>query len=155
MWKKIKDFEEYEINEVGQIKRNSKILKPEIRTGYYSVGLCKNGKRVHKRIHRLVAEAFIPNPNNLPQVNHKDENRLNNRVSNLEWCNNTYNSQYPNNLSVYCLDLDKYFNSASEASVHTGVSRTSIVKCCRGQLQSAGGMLWYYAKDLPKSVPRD
>lgn len=155
MWKKIKDFEEYEINEVGQIRRNSRILTPEIRTGYYSVGLCKNGKRVHKRIHRLVAEAFIPNPNNLLQVNHKDENRLNNRVSNLEWCNNTYNSQYPNNLSVYCLDLDKYFNSASEASVHTGVSRTSIVKCCRGQLQQAGGMLWYYAKDLPKSVQCD
>ncbi len=156
MWKKIKDFENYEINEKGQVRRNSKILKPEIRTGYYSVELSKNGKRVHKRIHRLVAETFIPNPDNLSQVNHKDENKLNNCISNLEWCDNTYNSQYPENKSVYCLDLDKFYKSASEASVHTGVSRTSIVKCCRGQLQSAGGMLWCYAKDkAPKSVPRN
>ena len=153
MWRRIKDFEEYEVNEIGQVRRNSRILKPEIRTGYYSVGLCKNGKRVHKRIHRLVAEAFLPNPDNLPQVNHKDENRLNNRVSNLEWCDNTYNSQYPNDLSIYCLDLDEYFRSATEASVHLGICRTSIVKACRGQLQQAGGMLWCYAKDKNEKFP--
>ena len=90
----------------------------------------KNGKRYKFRVHRLVAEAFIPNPDNLSQVNHKDEDRLNNIASNLEWCDNTYNSQYPNDLSVYCLELDKYFKSASEAAVHTEVCRTSIVKCC-------------------------
>lgn len=153
MWKKIKDFEEYEINEKGQVRRNSKILKPEIRTGYYSVGLCKNGKRIHKRIHRLVAETFIPNPDNLPQVNHRDENKLNNQLDNLEWCDNTYNSQYPNNLSVYCFDLDKEFRSATEASVHTGVCRTSILKVCRGQLHQAGGMLWCYTKDKDIKFP--
>ena len=80
MWKKIKDFEQYEINELGQVRHNSKILKPEIRSGYLSVNLCKNGKRTHKRIHRLVAETFIPNLNNLPMVNHKDGNKLNNRI---------------------------------------------------------------------------
>ena len=80
MWKKIKDFEEYEIKEKGQVRRNSKILKPELRSGYYSVGLCKNGKRIHKRIHRLLAETFIPNPDNLPQVNHKDGIKVNNRT---------------------------------------------------------------------------
>lgn len=155
MWQKIKDFEQYEVNELGQVRHNSKILKPYIRQGYYSVGLRKNGKRTHKRIHRLVAQAFIPNPDNLPQVNHKDENKLNNAVSNLEWCTNTYNTHYSRytDLSVYCFDLDKIYKSASEASVHTGICRTSIVKCCRGQLQQAGGKLWCYAKDRDKKFP--
>lgn len=154
MWQKIKDFfEEYEVNEIGQVRRNSKILKPELRNGYYSVDLCKNGIRKKHRIHRLVAEAFIPNPENLPQVNHKDGNKLNNNVDNLEWCDNTYNSQYPNDLSVYCFDLDEYFKSASVAAVHTGVCRTSILKACRGQLTQAGGKLWCYAKDKDEKFP--
>ena len=153
MWKKIKDFENYEVNELGQVRRNSKILKSELRNGYYSVTLSKNGKRVHKRIHRLIAEAFIPNPDNLPQVNHKNQNKLNNNIDNLEWCNNTYNSQYPNDLSVYCFDLDRIYKSATEASVHTGVCRTSILKACRGQLQRAGGMLWCYSKNKSKKFP--
>lgn len=86
-------------------------------------------------------------------VNHKDEDKLNNEASNLEWCDNTYNSQYPNDLSIYCFDLDEYFNSATEASVHTGVCRTSIVKACKGQLTQAGGKWWCYAKDKDKKFP--
>lgn len=113
----------------------------------------KNGKRYKCRIHRLVAEAFIPNPDNLLMVNHKDEDKLNNEASNLEWCNNTYNSQYPNDLSIYCFDLDEYFKSATEASVHTGVCRSSIVKACRGKLTQAGSKLWCYSKDKNKVFP--
>ena len=139
---------------MGRVKnKHGRILKPEIRKGYYSVDLMKNGKRYKFRVHRLVAEASVPNPDNLSQVNHKDEDKLNNIASNLEWCDNTYNSQYPNDLSVYCLDLDKYFKSASEAAVHTGVCRTSIVKCCNHKLQQAGGMLWCYSKDKDKVFP--
>ena len=142
------------MSDLGRVKnKHGRILKPEIRRGYYSVDLMKNGKRYKFRVHRLVAEAFIPNPDNLPMVNHKDEDRLNNIASNLEWCDNTYNSQYPNDLGVYCFDLDKYFKSASEAAVHTGVCRTSIVKCCNHKLQQAGGMLWCYSKDKDKKFP--
>ena len=145
---------EYYISNQGRVKnKHGRILKPEIRNGYYSVNLCKNGKPHHIRIHRLVAEAFIPNPDNLPMVNHKDEDKLNNEASNLEWCDNTYNSQYPDDLRVYCFDLDEYFKSATEASVHTGVCRSSIVKACRGQLTQAGGKLWCYAKDKDKKFP--
>ena len=73
------------------------ILKQKIYgngAGYYYVGLSKNGKVKMHRVHRLVAEAFIPNPDNLPQVNHIDENHFNNRIENLEWCDCKYNSNY-------------------------------------------------------------
>ena len=156
-WKEIKDYEGlYWVSNLGHIKnRHNRILKLEIRQDYYSVDLCKNGKRKKIRIHRLVAETFIPNPKKLSQVNHKDENKLNNAVSNLEWCDNTYNSHYSKHedLSVYCFDLDKYFKSASEAAVRTGICRTSILKCCHGQLHRAGGKLWCYSKDKNKVFP--
>ena len=144
------------MNNLGRVKnKHGRILKPEIRTGYYSVDLRKNRKRYKFRIHRLVAEAFIPNPDSLPMINHKDENKLNNIASNLEWCDSTYNTHYSKHqdLSVYCFDLDEYFESASEAAVHTGVCRTSIVKACRGQLSQAGGKWWCYAKDKNKKFP--
>ena len=159
IWKEITGYEgKYQISNLGKVKSlvgNSKILKPELRTGYYSVSLMKNRKRKKHRIHRLVAIAFIPNPDNLPTINHKDENKLNNYVDNLEWCTAKYNSHYSKHasLQIYCFDLDKYFESASEAAVHMGVCRTSIVKACRGQLHQAGGMLWCYAKDRNEKFP--
>jgi hypothetical protein len=104
-WKDIKNYEGlYQISTLGRIKsfprkgtyKNAKILKPYKDGGnyYYVIGLHKNGKRKYKAIHRLVAETFIPNPNNYPLVNHKDENKLNNCVDNLEWCTHKYNSNY-------------------------------------------------------------
>jgi len=154
-WKKVNRAGfNYWVSNLGRVKnKHGRILKPEIRNGYYSVDLMSNKKRYKCRIHRLVAETFISNPENLPMVNHKDENRLNNRVENLEWCDNTYNSQYPNDLSVYCFDLDEYFKSSTEAAVHTGICRASIVKACRGQLNSAGSKLWCYSKDKNKKFP--
>ena len=157
IWKEITEYEGlYWVSNLGHVKNKyDKILIPEIRSGYYSVDLCKNGKHKKHRIHRLVAEAFIPNPDNLPQVNHIDENKVNNNVDNLEWCDNTYNTHYSkhDDLSVYCFDLDKYFKSATEASIHLGICRTSIVKACRGQLTQAGGKWWCYSKDKATRFP--
>lgn len=87
------------------------MLKPRVSKSYYDVTLC--GK--HKLIHRLVAEAFIPNPNNLPQVNHKDENKANNSVSNLEWCNASYNINYGS-------------RNEKSASKHRGMKRSEETK---------------------------
>ena len=101
MFKPVEEYPDYAVNEEGVVmsyKQSSKgkILKGEIhRKGYIVVTLCKPGQRPKaKRVHRLVAEAFIPNPNNLPFINHIDENKTNNQVSNLEWCNSQYNIEY-------------------------------------------------------------
>lgn len=94
--KVIVDFSNYKINNVGEIfniKTNKK-LKQYCKNNYYNVYLYKNGKRYFKLVHRLVAESFIPNKDNYPQINHKDENGLNNRVDNLEWCSAKYNCNY-------------------------------------------------------------
>lgn len=81
----------------GFLKRKERYLKPTIKPkGYLDVKLIKDGVNKHFYVHRLVAEHFIPNPNNLPQVNHKDKNPSNNNVENLEWCDNSYNALYSN-----------------------------------------------------------
>ena len=112
-WRKIQGFEDaYMISNLGRVKslqrtRKSKngsicpvperILSQNTdKDGYKSVALSKNHKLYYFRVHRLVAVAFIPNPNNFTLINHKDENPANNIVSNLEWCNQSYNTSYSN-----------------------------------------------------------
>lgn len=101
-WKAIDGYEGlYEVSTFGQV-RNAKgqILKPYLKhekyTSYKKVALWKDGKYKQFSIHRLVAQAFIPNENNLPIINHKDEDGTNNLVSNLEWCDRSYNATYGN-----------------------------------------------------------
>lgn len=113
VWKDVVGYEGlYQVSNKGRVKRlinfdsklsyskkelterKEKILKEECSNGYLRVTLTKNKKYKHFKVHRLVAEAFIPNPNNLPQINHKDINRKNNNVSNLEWCTAKYNMNY-------------------------------------------------------------
>lgn len=96
MWKEINGFEEYKVSEKGVVLgKRGKPLSPFIsRVGYKMVSLLKNGKLYDKSVHRLVALAFLENPNKYDYVNHKDENKLNNNVSNLEWCTIKYNNNY-------------------------------------------------------------
>ena len=117
VWKPIKDYEGlYEISNLGRVKSlnyrgtgKGKILKNiKDRKGYLKVCLTKNGRHKIFRVHRLVAEAFIPNPNNYPIVNHKDEVPSNNCVDNLEWCTYAYNNTYNNR-----------HERAGDAEVHT------------------------------------
>ena len=100
-WKDIDGYNgDYQVSTTGRIKSYKNANKPRIlslfyrRSGYLRVTLCKNGKLKTHDIHRLVAKAFLPNPLNLPEVNHKDEDSSNNRVENLEWCTSKYNANY-------------------------------------------------------------
>ena len=135
-WEKIKDFD-YEISNCGNLRKlnSNKLRKLQTdKDGYNIITIWKNGKSYLKRINRLVAEAFIPNPNNLPIVNHKDENKQNNHVENLEWCTVEYNNVYSKARPIIQLDLDGNFiceyNSIKDAENKTGFASSHIQDCC-------------------------
>lgn len=101
-WKDIEGYEgKYQISNKGRVKAlnfrrttKEKIISGRNNKGYQAVELWKFGKRKSYLVHRLVALSFVPNPDNLPQINHKDENKLNNNADNLEWCTQFYNNIY-------------------------------------------------------------
>ena len=160
IWKDVKDYEGlYQVSNMGRVKslnyRNTgkeKIMKGfDNGHGYLFVVLFKDGKDKKCRINRLVAQAFLENPQNLPEVNHKDNIRTNNCVDNLEWCTKQYNIDY--SLSKAVIGINKIsgliveFPSACEASRQLGISQGNITSCCQGKRKSAGNHIWFYADD--------
>ena len=154
----------YQISNIGRVRNNkgqilSQTLYPK--TNYLRVHLSKNGKAGWYSVHRLVAEAFISNPLGLPNVNHKNEIKTDNRDTNLEWCTQEYNCNYGtrnkrisktkrNNTlskSVKCIETNITYPSASEAERQTGVFNTAIIQVCKGNRKTAGGYHWEYGKE--------
>lgn len=152
MIKEIEGYKDYSVDEQGNVwsLKTGRVLKPEIHTnGYLRVGLFKDGKQKHYRVHRLVAETFIPNPLGLPEVNHIDEDKTNNCVDNLEWCDSKYNMNYGTAINrrskpVVCVELNKTFKSIMEAERELGISNKKIVDCCKGKRKTTGGYHWRY-----------
>lgn len=155
--KDIKGYEGlYAITSCGKVwsYRSKKFLKScKQSTEYLAVTLCKDGTRKSYTIHRLVAEAYLPNPNNLPQVNHKDENKTHNYINNLEWCDNTYNVNYgtrnkrvgrARSKTVICVETNIVYYSPTEVEQTLGIDASSIHKCCKGKRHTAGGYHWRY-----------
>lgn len=162
-WKVINDYPNYSVSDTGLVKSKTQLLKPSYaKGGYLKVGLYKNGKMTNKLIHRLVAQLFLTNPDNLPQVNHKDENKTNNKASNLEWCTAKYNDNFGsrNNRmkkntinnprkSKAVLQFDllgnliKKWPSARECG-RNGFSQGAISACCRGEYKQHHDFLWKY-----------
>lgn len=166
----------YEISNYGRIRQlnynntgKSEVLnlKPD-NYGYIIAYLKKDGKGQGFRVHRIVAEAFIPNPNNYPIINHKNEIKDDNRVENLEWCTYKYNINYgtrskrqsetvrnktkrgenPVARKVICLETKRVFNSVKEADIWCGAG--GIPGCCKDQTRTAGGYHWMYYEDWLK-----
>ena len=158
---KIKGYENYDVTCSGEVINTStgRALKPvKDKDGYLFVNLYKNGRPKIFKVHRLVAETFIPNPNNLPCVNHKDENKTNNTVENLEWCTHEYNINYGTHnerankaKSKTVLQLRKdgslvrVWSSTNEVERQLHYSSGNISQCCNGKLHSVYGYKWCYA----------
>lgn len=147
------------------VRKEPRLINPCLTyDGYLRVVLSKYGKKKHFTVHRLVALVFLPNNDNLPEVNHKDENHKNNCVWNLEWCTRKYNANYgtlPKRISewqtnsrvrskaVFQYTLDGEFISAypsqREAGRVTGINSDTIGSVCRGTGKTAGGFKWSFA----------
>lgn len=178
VWKDIKGYKGlYQVSNLGRIKslpkpmtngkgnyyRKERILKPIIQnTGYLTVTLYKNKKDDIYYIHRLVAETFLKNPDNLPVINHKDENKTNNCVDNLEWCTDEYNLNYgTRNKSiskaminnplqskcVLCIETGIIYPSMQEVERLLKIHNSHICDCCKGRRKTAGGYHWEYVEE--------
>lgn len=156
-WKIIDDFDNYSVSNKGQVKniQTEKILTPIMNSGYYTVHLYGSNINKRLRIHRLVAINFINNPNNYKIVNHKDGNKLNNCIENLEWCTHKQNIQHAHDThlirtkkAVIQLSLDgktlNRFDSIREASRQTGVNHRCISYVCNKKMFTSGGFKWKY-----------
>lgn len=177
IWRPIPDYEGiYEVSNLGRIKslertkksRNGTVQKvaEKIRAlsygtkgdSYAYVVLSKNGKNKTFLVHRIVAQVFLENPNDLPIINHKDENKRNDSVDNLEWCDYSYNNTYRNihlkrDLSNVCrkiiqYDLDmneiKRWDSVVSVEKELNLKSENILKCCKGDRIHCGGFKWRY-----------
>ena len=174
-WKKIDGYDNYSVSEDGEVRndKTGRILKPKYNNdGYQRVGLCKNGKVKYFSVHRLVAEAFIPNSNNLSYVDHINTIRDDNCVENLRWCthkencNNTLTLEkmseaksgenHPRCRKVILLNTGEVFDYIQQASEEYGVNDGNISTCCLGKLKSAGKdengnkLVWMYLEDYLK-----
>ena len=177
-WQTIEGFDNYEVSTLGKVrnKKSCKILKGyDNGFGYLRVDLFDNGKRATKRVHRLVAEAFIPNPLNKSDVNHINEIKTDNRADNLNWMTSEENVNYgtrnermknnpqwrknnaehmkkihkSNSKPIYALypdGTDEYYPSATIAAKELGLWQASITACLKGRLKTSGRLRFEYAK---------
>jgi len=180
IWKDIEGYEGlYQVSNLGNVRSVDKFVNARLngiltkrlikgkniklymdKEGRYIVKLSKNSKRKNYKVHRLVAIAFISNPNNYPYINHKDENPKNNRVDNLEWCTAKYNSNYgtikdriakasERKIIQYTLDnkFIQEWESMTKAQNKLNIPQSNISACCRKIYKQAGGYIWKYKED--------
>lgn len=177
VWKDVPEYEGlYQVSNLGRVRSLDRIVKIrhkngcvttrnlkgkiiklhlDIQTNYLTVNLCVNCKSRTKTTHRLVAQTFIPNPENKPEVNHKDGNIINNNVNNLEWCTRSENEIHKYKVlnhkgvslgrcgkRVKCLETGRVFNSFLNAAHELKINASSISRACQGKRKTAGGYHW-------------
>ena len=158
MWKQIRNFD-YEISDIGVVRRksNHSIITGSVNSyGYRVIRLRYMGKNYDFKLHRLLADYFILKPNNYDCVNHRDGDKLNNSLDNLEWCTRAYNNQHareqlsldfsekPIEQRTLNGDLVAVWTNANLAATLLGLSATTIGCCCRGTQKQAYDFLWSY-----------
>lgn len=152
----------YAVSNFGNVKntRRNKVLKCKItKWGYHKVNLSKDGVLKTYLVHRLVADTFIPNPDNLPQINHRDECKTNNRVDNLEWCSDGYNQNYGTrnerisrskinspliSKPIVCVETGIVYQSGYDVERRLGYDQGNVCNCCNGKNKTAYGYHWQY-----------
>lgn len=161
IWKDIPDYEGlYKISSLGRIisSYTRKILSPTISghkgKDYYAITLVKKGVKKRFHIHKLVAIAFIPNPNNLPCIDHINTDRYDNRIENLRWCSFSQNNLNPKSnqkrfkqiVQIKNGSLTRIYKSLKDA-VNDGFGLSSIIDCCKGRYRHHKGFQWMYLSD--------
>ena len=157
VWKDIEGYEDlYQVSNLGRVKRlnTGRILKGRKNTnGYLQVILCKNGKTKHYYIHRLVAQVFIPNQENKPQVNHIDENKENNHAENLEWVTSKENNNHgtrtlrvgkTRSIPIICIETGIEYYGARECARQMGLNDGNITSVLKGKRKTCGGYTFKY-----------
>lgn len=168
VFKSVEGYEDaYLISNKGRIwsNRTKKYLSPlPTRDGYYRYALSKNGVKTYLFAHRLVAMAFLPNPCGYPQINHKDEDKTNNSVENLEWCDVGYNLSYGARMTkistalknypgfskkVLCVETGVVYASIREAVRQTGITKQHLSAACNKKpgVKTAGGFHWKFFEE--------
>lgn len=150
-WRVIEEFPTYSVSNLGQIRndqRNNILTGGHDKDGYRQVTICYRNKQYSRRICRLVGKAFLPNPNNYPCINHIDENKENDKVTNLEWCTYKYNNNYGqkgsvNGRRVKCVETGKIYKSTREAERQTGIYHSYVSYSARFH-KKCGGYHWEY-----------
>ena len=163
-WRDIEGFEgRYRISDHGRVFSllSKKLLNIYTNShGYQCVYLYLDGHYKNFKVHRLVAVAFVPNPLNLPQVNHKNEDKTYNYYTNLEWCSAAYNNNYgtrtlraaiTNARPVVCIETNIIYWGAREAARQVGI-HNHISECCNGKRKSCGGYHWRWATEIEIST---
>jgi hypothetical protein len=160
MWKQINGYPNYSVSTEGEVKNNKtgRVLKPFYDSnGYKLVALYRPNERKVKSVHILVAEAFVPNPENKPEVNHKDGNKKNCHKSNLEWCTHSENMLHSRQVlgnehkrekhQIECVETGAIYPTAIAAARAVGSSSIAIRKCLYGWTKTAAGLHWRYCYD--------